>query len=755
MTARERGWLLPPAAVCLTLGVLLGRASASMLWSLAALGLCFAAACLLRNRGRWIACLAFALAVGTFAGFLAFHPSLPAEGEYAVQGILTEEIRDGNFNQHTTRLSHVTLDGKPFSGSLYWTFYSDEDIPGLLPGCYVTFRASLYHPSGECNPDAYNMREALLQRGMTAAVYGMEDLRAEEAPWFSLPGFAARCRHMLSLSLLQALGEETGAYAVTMLLGSHSLIPSEDRAAFSRLGITHLLSVSGFHVGILCALLLLLLRLFPIGQKGTFVLTAAVLLFYCLLCGMSQPVLRASVLVLLGMLGRILRRPRSPLHLLSAAYILLVLLSPVQITGISFRLTFGAMLGIVWIGPTLMKRLAVRNRLLRKVLQAFAMTVAVQLGILIPQLDAYQQFPLLTFLINIPAMFLGSLMIGLYWVALFLIPIPGLSALIAPAASFLTSGLTEGIRRLSALPGICLWTPAPSWLTVLGVAAVFAALCPFARFPVRFRLPAFLLGLTLTVGSLIPGYHTTTEYIQFSAGNADAAVLWDQDRVYVYDTGEDDGIVSGYLRRRRLSPTAVILTHLHADHAGGLRSLTDDGIPIPVIYLPAGAEDQRIHEDIRQLLAELKAAGTEFRSLSRGDEISLPSGSVQVLWPEETAVRPRQDANDYSLVSLLTLNGNTLLQCGDLSGVYEPYVTVPARILKVSHHGSSSSTTPSFLSGVAPRALILTCSREKRIQDFAERTAVTAPLYATPQTGAITVRFLPDGFRIIPYLPGS
>ena len=135
-------------------------------------------------------------------------------------------------------------------------------------------------------------------------------------------------------------------YASAMLLGVRSLLPREDRTAFSRLGIAHLLSVSGFHVGILIALLAPAFRLLRLPQWVRILLYAVVLGFYSALCGWAQPVLRASLLLLLSLWGRILNRPRLLTHLLSAAFLALLFVSPVQLTGLSFQLSFGAVLGL-------------------------------------------------------------------------------------------------------------------------------------------------------------------------------------------------------------------------------------------------------------------------------------------------------------------------------------------------------------------------------------------------------------------------
>jgi competence protein ComEC len=288
-------------------------------------------------------------------------------------------------------------------------------------------------------------------------------------------------------------------------------------------------------------------------------------------------------------------------------------------------------------------------------------------------------------------------------------------------------------------------------LTVLGVMLVFLACCLYLRLHRRLRPALFAAGAALLVFSLLPAPHTSTEYIQFSTGNADAAVLRDSDMTFVIDTGENDSTLSSYLRTHRLIPDAVILTHLHADHAGGLRSLMDDGIPVPLLYLPEGAELQQVHPDFLLLLDELRESGTEIRALCRGDVIPLPSGSLTVLWPEKGKTRPGQDANNYSLVSRLVLKGTSMLMTGDLPESYEHYCAASADLLKAAHHGSRSSTSESFLSTVSPAAVLLSCRHTERVQSFRERTG-DIPVYATAECGAVTVRFNEGGFSVVPYL---
>ena len=160
MTSRQRSWLLPPAVLALIAGILIGRGTPSPAFALFACLPVLAAILLGKGILRFIGCLFLSLAVGTAAGSLAWHPSLPPEADYDVQGVISDEIRSGHFGQVRIKLTHVTLNGREHSGGAYWTFYlsGDEELPaGLEPGKMVSFRSGLYHPSGSVNPDGYDM----------------------------------------------------------------------------------------------------------------------------------------------------------------------------------------------------------------------------------------------------------------------------------------------------------------------------------------------------------------------------------------------------------------------------------------------------------------------------------------------------------------------------------------------------------------------------------------------------------------------
>ena len=751
MTSRQKGWLLPPASVMLVAGVFLGKNLTELILPVSACILALLAAVFLKGLGRFIACVIFCFSLGISAGALSFHPSLPQETDYHIHAVISDEITHGSFGQVRVFLSDVSLDGKPLSGGAYWTYYADEVADDLLPGKAVSFYASLYHPRGADNPGGYDHREALLQRGVTVGLYGKEELSVSNPDFFSFYGTFASLRHHISMSLITALGEEAGSFASALLLGMRSLIPSEDRDAFSKLGIAHILSVSGFHTGVLVCALAALFRLLRMKPSLRLICYALILFCYSALCGMNQPVIRASLFLLLGQVGLILNRPRSSLHLFFATLFIMTLFSPVQVTSASFQLTFCAMAGMIWFAP-LTKRLRIKRRMIiRRIAESFIITLGIQLGLLFPELLFFQRLPLLVFITNLPAMLISGILIVLFWIVLLILPFACLTSLFTVPLSAATGLLLSWVRHLGSFPGLSLWIHTPDCFTALGVILLFLSFCSFLRIRGSWRTVSLVSGFAFLVLSLLPLSHSSTEYIQLSAGNADSAVLWDQDKVYVIDTGEDDGTLSSFLRARRLTPDAVILTHLHADHAGGLQSLIRDEIPIRMLMVPAGAELQQIHPDFLSLLDELREQGTEIRYLSRGDEIILPSGSLSVLWPENGRIRSSQDANQYSLVSRIMLNGTVLLHTGDITGSYEKYCAAAADILKISHHGSSSSTSIEFIETVSPEIALLSCQRFSRLQEIRNRLG-NIFVYGTPESGALTVRFDHKSYTVIPFV---
>ncbi len=746
-TPAHRAWLLPAGTLFWALGILMGRLADGPLPALLGLGLALAAFFLSHGKARSAAVLAIALTLGATWGWHAWHPSMPAEGEYAVRGVICDEVLLREDGQVQTVLTAVTLDGVK-QPDAYWTYYLDEEETAppewLRPGAAVEVTGRIYHPSGQQNPGGFDFHGYLLQRGIRFGLYGGEGL-AQGAPVFSLKGLAAMVRWNLSLGLMEVMGEETGAYAAAMLLGAQDFIPRVDRAAFQELGIAHILSVSGYHVGVLIFMMVTALRPLPCSRPFRILLEGLFLFSYCLLTGMSSPAVRAAGLLLLREILRLKHTRPLPLHVLAGTALLQLVFNPTLITSPAFQLSYSAMFGLLMIAPRLTGLCAFHSKGLQQLWEAFCLSLAAQLGILWPQLYWFGELPMLSLLLNLSVAALFGTLMALYWVTLFFLGVPVLAQALGAFSAAATAVLLEIIRDIAAFEYTTLWTRQADAVVFIGwgLMLFFSSSLPPDWLKPR-RKQMLFAGFLLVLTILLPLPLAESSCTQLSVGNADAAVLQDRNLTAVIDTGEDGQALAVYLHQRRQTVEMLFVTHLHSDHAGGIAALLAHGIPVEVCFLPADAEDSYIENEVLPLLDELAARGTEIRYLQRGDVIPLPTGALRVLWPVPGHAGALHSANDVCLVFQAEVSGVTMLYTGDLTSLYEMYSAVPSDILKIAHHGSMDATSPEFLSAADPQLLLLSNSNESRTRRIREM-AGEVPLYVTEQDGAVTIRFLGDG----------
>jgi len=743
MTSRDYARLTPCVALALAAGILVGRASVGWVIFLPMLLCACAALWLMKWPHRMAAVMAAVLAVGGLLGYAAYHPALPEEGEYLVSGVVTEEIRLREDGQVRSFLRNVTLNGRPLRSGAYWTFYIREEEPlpeGLAPGRRVTMKAEVYHPGGADNPGGFDFREYLLQRGATIGIYGCQELQTAFS-WHPM-AVAAAIRQALNQRLMDVMGDTAGSYAATMLLGSRDLIPQEEREAFAHLGIAHILSVSGFHVGVLTGMLGWLLRKMKVSRRTRFSTSVVVLAAYCLLTGLNPPVIRAALLLLLYEFGALKHRQRSNIHLLCVSFIVQLVVSPAQLTSVSFQLTYGAMLGLAVVTPWLQFLWEPRHP---KPWRALCAAMGAQIGILLPELYWFQKVPVIGIVLNVVVLTLTTGVMFLCWVMLFLLPVPQLAQAVGRLTAWLLDGMLLGVKTMDAWPGIALWTCRANLLTAVAWALLLLAMSWW--WLGKRRWLGMVAGIALLAASVFPWPNTASRYVQLSVGEADAAILQDGGYTMAIDTGEDGEALSSYLLQRRLSLDALVLTHLHTDHAGGILALMDNGIPITVCYLPWGALEADVDETVLDTLFQLSESGTELIELGRGNSILLPNGRLDVLWPEMGKVRPGQEANESSLALYAEIYGSSMLLTGDLDGVYEMYAACPVDVLKVAHHGSASSTSEAFLQAVEPQLLLLSCGNDSRSAAMAERKG-DIPMADTNVNGCVTIDFDVNGFTV-------
>ena len=172
------------------------------------------------------------------------------------------------------------------------------------------------------------------------------------------PGLRSRIyrwRARMTERILSHMGEETGPLLTGMLFGDKTSMSRSSRQAFYRLGIGHILAVSGTHLDFLALCISWLLEKLKCGRRLRFALMAAVCVLFVIVAGETFSVERACIMVLIREGGTLVYRQADALNSLSVAAFLLCLVNPFVIHGAAFWLSCSAVWGMSVLAPYMTK----------------------------------------------------------------------------------------------------------------------------------------------------------------------------------------------------------------------------------------------------------------------------------------------------------------------------------------------------------------------------------------------------------------
>ncbi|MGI6691349.1 MAG: DNA internalization-related competence protein ComEC/Rec2 [Christensenellales bacterium] len=760
------------AALCFGLGIWAGATwlNPSVPLMLGGL-LCALALCVLLPRTGYSAVPGACVAM-LFFGMLyvvpVAHPHLPPEGKYRITARVSGESdvrpEDGCIRALLRQVEAEDEAGRVYRlPGAYWTRYAGRDAVVPLDGQTASFTGTLYHPDPQVNPHGFDFRMFLLQKNVPVGISGARDLMFTPEGQTHHAGFWLQLRLAAGDLLDRALGADS-ALAKALLIGDRTDLSEETNLVFRDAGIAHVLSVSGLHVGLLMAIVLFVLRRFQLPAAVLLVTVSALLLMYCRLLDFSAPVVRAAVLTVVMLLGRVYRRKSDPLTALAAAFMLVLLMRPLDLFSIGFQLSFLAVLGIVLLGDRLnalyaawkqgRKHIPARDWLVH----AYAVTLAASAFTALAAVLAFHRFSWVGLLVGPFACALIGFLMAAYvaLMALGLIYLPLAQMLAAPVA-WISRAFNDIIGFFAVRSWAVTALPSPPALFVL---AAFAALVLLSRYVALKRLcraAAMLAALLVAAGSLLLFRDNMPRYVQLSMGSADAAVIEDTHSTYVIDAGSHGGDLASYLLSRGRGIDSLFITHLHSDHAGGLRQLMDQRVAIGEIVVPHGAMDAALVDSSAALLREAAARGIPIRHVGAGDSFTGDRVSMRVLWPGSHTY-PGRDANHFSLTMLWQVDGMSILTTGDLSAEYDQYAAHPAQVLKVAHHGSRDSTSDVFLSAVSPQIALITSSdthAERAAAVTRKLEAAGCSVYHTYASGALILTADGESARITRFYTGG
>lgn len=705
------------------------------------------------------------------AGFL--------ETEVLLTGRITQkQEKEGYYGKGwELRLAEVVLKREekllPLKGNYLLRLTTGEE---LLLGQKILVKASFSPWEESKNPGQFDLGKWYHSQGILGEFRGKELIKKSS----SYQKFGEALWHLrvkASAKLRQLLGETEGALLSAMILGEKSFLEEESKEMYQRNGISHILAISGLHLMLLGnGIYTILKRILPVWVIPE-LSACTIMILFCFFSGASISTLRATIMFVMTLLGKILGRTYDSLSALGLAAAILLWKNPYVMENSGFLLSFLAVIGVVYAAPAIHMIFPWENKLWKSLTISLSASLTT-LPVLLVNYGAFSWYSVFLNLLILPPM--AFILAGgiLLLLCSFLISIlPSFDILMWIQHIFIIS-----LRMILAFYEQCcyLFEQLPfqdGYLGAVGKGRIFLyylllfLLLRIVTSPkdIKKLYPNFWNGIVLFLlltflTCRVPGGFEIT---MLDVGQGDCVIIRNANqKVYISDCGSSSISRVG---KYRLLPflkykgygniEAVFISHLDEDHYNGILELleTMDKERIKISYLVLPKEIKKLTEQKQKLeellfLAEEKKIQTVFM---KGEDRIL-DGKMEIL-----CLHPREgdytdNANEDSMVLDISYGEFTLLLTGDVEGRGEEkliaclknkkqYTHKQYEILKVAHHGAKGSTTEEFLQQIRPKLGLISCGRDNRYGHPAEETLKRLEKYGvkildTRKGGAITIK---------------
>lgn len=552
--------------------------------------------------------------------------------------------------------------------------------------------------------------------------------------------------------LERGLKPEYASFGKGILFGEKAM-EEEEQLLFSQLGIAHILSVSGLHIGVLYGFSGKIFSKVPLPGSLRLLLLTVILGTYAFWCGFSPSVIRACGMVLLHALSLMLKKSYDSLNAMAWIGCLTMLKNPYVMGTSAFLLSYGAVFFISILYGVVFRRLKRTDSTLSKIGSAPLLSLCVFAGMLPITTALFHWVSPLSILLNVLVIPLAStVLLLLLTSSLFLwLGMPQLGFM----GMWLANKGIQGVFFVAHWGETLPWSgflapswPAGTWFLFYMMLLTFWGYLFRTRIWMQRGIAVFALFLVLLF-PLKLSYQKEMTAVFLDVGQGDSAVFQMPDgKVLVVDGGGhpnknvgEEIVLEALLSMGIRRVDVMICTHSHEDHQKGLEELMEN-IPVGLLLIN-GVEEPLAFE---RLLERSKTSSTQVLRAHEGMQLSFgPERNMTILSPGVHEVF--QDANNASLVLRLKYDEISFLMTGDMERDREEALVqsgqiLDSQVLKIPHHGSQTSSSAELLSKVKPEFAVISVGKNNAYGHPAYKTLEQLELkrvqyYRTDQRGAV------------------
>ncbi|MNQ11794.1 ComEC family competence protein [compost metagenome] len=319
--------------------------------------------------------------------------------------LLREKLKSNDYSDRYIGLVK-TISGKPYSGKVIVNIQKDSSNNHLIIGNNIKIQTVLQQNSPSKNPNQFDYSQYLADRQIYAQIYCQKkEILVSKTIQKNIWYYCAKLHSRIISNLEKSnFNKAEMNVALALILGQQQEISQDIIQDYQYSGATHILSVSGLHVGFIMLFITFILKPFPNTKKGSFIKLASILISlagFAIISGLSPSVLRSVVMFSFLAIGNHLRRNGNIYHTLLVSILLILLFEPYFLFDVGFQLSYIALFFILWLQPILKNIYKPKNKLTVYIWEALTVSFAAQIGTLPLCLYYFHQFPGLFFVTNI------------------------------------------------------------------------------------------------------------------------------------------------------------------------------------------------------------------------------------------------------------------------------------------------------------------------------------------------------------------
>jgi len=576
-----------------------------------------------------------------------------------------------------------------------------------------------------------------------------------------LVSFSLSARDKIKEITKQTLTPPYNYLLIGMLLGEKNFIPPALKEVFTEAGIMHILAVSGLHVGIIAMALLAFLSVLRLPKKLKLITLILILIMYASITGYRPSVLRATIMFIILIGGKLINRNRNLNISLFFAAFLILLLNPLILYDAGFLLSFIVTFFIINLSPILQE---LYSKIVVWIRNPLAVSTAAWIGIFPLSAYFFNKVSIISIVSNIFIIPLTGITVILGFVTFFIGMVSiSLAGVIANINYLLLNLITLIAKSFSLLPFAYVYVAQPSILVIiLYYLTVFFIIEMFCKKTlsqkIKKKTALIVLSITLLIIIVQIFYPADNLKVNFiNVGEGDCILIEAPNKINIlidgggtpqsdFDVGSK--IVIPYLRRKGINKIdLLILTHPHLDHLEGL-------LPILRRLKVDAVLDSGFICDVseyREFISTIKEKNIPYYQTKSGDNyIFSKNMEMLILNPPHTSnLDNDSDFNNHSIVVKLYYKNSNFLFTGDIEREAEKRLLVwqnrlNSDVLKLGHHGSSTSTTLEFLDKVDPVIAVITVGKnnfghpsQKVIERLEDKNI---KIYRTDENGTVIIR---------------